>query len=322
VSRWRVRIPGAGVKVNIHPLVAATEVPAGETRPAQSAETVVLAFVGAAPTVRIDWTPRAEGAQGLQALVAVQSVQRVWIDEGVVRTRTKLAYEITRAPVDRLQFEVPVDQKVVNVFDANVRQWSVKTAGDVQTITIELFQPVRGTQPVLVELEQFASEAGRRELKAPVVRAVDVSRQQGILAVALAEGLRSEPLRRAGLSQMDIAEVQAATGEKAPAGDWTLGYRFASVPFELLLRVEAIEPSITADALLKARLEPESLKLAFQAVYTIEKAGVFRLELEVPPGFEVRNPRGQAVAGAAPVVVEGHHVEGAANDKLTINLGK
>ncbi|MBU0717438.1 MAG: hypothetical protein KJ749_04245, partial [Planctomycetes bacterium] len=30
VSRWRIRIPGAGVKVNIHPLIAATEVPAAE----------------------------------------------------------------------------------------------------------------------------------------------------------------------------------------------------------------------------------------------------------------------------------------------------
>ena len=64
VSRWRVVIPQAGVKVNLHPLIAATEVP-DEKGPGAAAvkkpdETVVLAFVGAAPEVRIDWTPKAE----------------------------------------------------------------------------------------------------------------------------------------------------------------------------------------------------------------------------------------------------------------------
>ena len=56
-----MRIPGAGVKVNIQPLLAATEVPAGEDGGKPADETVVLAFVGATPTVGIDWTPRTEG---------------------------------------------------------------------------------------------------------------------------------------------------------------------------------------------------------------------------------------------------------------------
>ena len=60
VSRWRVRIPEAGVKVNIHPLIAATEVPVEDA--AKPDETVVLAFVGAAPQVRLDGTPGAGGS--------------------------------------------------------------------------------------------------------------------------------------------------------------------------------------------------------------------------------------------------------------------
>ncbi len=75
VSRWRVTIPQAGVKVNLHPLIAATEVPA-EKKPEADAkkadETVVLAFVGAAAVVRIDWTPKAEGATGLTAVASVK----------------------------------------------------------------------------------------------------------------------------------------------------------------------------------------------------------------------------------------------------------
>ena len=84
VNRWRITIPQSGVKVNIFPLLAATEAPAettsqppadagdGDTTP-DNEQTVVLAFVGAAPEVRIDWTPKAEGAAGLAALATVQA---------------------------------------------------------------------------------------------------------------------------------------------------------------------------------------------------------------------------------------------------------
>ena len=62
--------------------------------------------------------------------------------------------------------------------------------------------------------------------------------------------------------------------------------------------VEKVQPRITVDSLLEARLLPERLALDLTAVYTIEKAGVFRLELDVPAGYEIRQVRGVAVAGA------------------------
>ena len=101
----------------------------------------MLAFLGAAPSVRIDWTPRAEGATGLDALVSVQAEQEVTIDEGVARTRVRLNYQISRAELAELKIEVPGDQKVVNVADANLRQWNVEPSGSNQTITVGLFQP-------------------------------------------------------------------------------------------------------------------------------------------------------------------------------------
>ena len=101
-------------------------------------ETVILAFVGAAPTVRIEWTPKAEGATGLTALASVQAEQQVWIQEGITRSRTNLAYAISRAELNQLAIEVPADYKVVNVFDPNVRQWSVEPAAPA---------PRRGSPP-------------------------------------------------------------------------------------------------------------------------------------------------------------------------------
>ncbi len=170
ISRWRVVIPQAGVKVNIDPLLAATEVPDAEPpteegagpSPAEAGRTVVLAFVGAAPVVGIQWTPKAEGAAGLEAIASVQAQQQVWITEGASRTRARLDYAISRAELAALTIEVPADQKVANVFDANVRQWSVEepdAGAKTKLIRVQLFEPAKGSQQVTVELEQFVEGA-------------------------------------------------------------------------------------------------------------------------------------------------------------------
>ena len=140
MNRWQIKIAEAGVKVNVHPNLSASDSltredgadmpPDPAAAPAAPAkETLVQAFVGAADYVRIDWTAKAEGAAGLAALATVQARQEVMIDEGVIRTRANLAYDISRADVTQLIVEVPADHNVVNVFDPNVQKWEKKAEG-------------------------------------------------------------------------------------------------------------------------------------------------------------------------------------------------
>ena len=341
VSRWKVRIPQSGVKVNLHPLIAATEVPPAAAtdskKPAE--ETVVLAFIGAAPTVEIDWTPKAEGATGLTALASVQSEQVVWIQEGITRARTNLVYTISRAELKELSLEVPAEYKVVNVFDPNVRQWSVEppaagapAGSGVQKITAQLFEPAKTTQAVVVELEKIAGrgtrEAGRRQetLKAPVVKALNVGRQQGFVVAQVSTELRAEAAKTTGLLQIDAAELPPALR----ATPWAFAYRYAAVPFDLEFGLEEVQPRITEESLVEARLEPEKLSLDVTAYYNIERAGVFKLELDVPEGFEVRSVTGTGGAmtpaagmqwvNYAATEVESHHLEGEKKNHLVVNL--
>lgn len=339
VNRWKVRIPEAGVKVDIQPMIAATEVVDESAGPASSddasneekppaQETVILAFVGAAPEVRIAWTPKAEGATGLAALASVQAEQQVFVAEGVTRTRTQFAYAISRAELSQLEIAVPGDQKVVNVFDANVRQWSVEKDGERQKITVQLFEPAKGSQNVLIELERFhaspeAAETGKEgpgtlQLDVPVLEAIGVGRQQGVVVVQVGEGLRAEASRKVGLVQMDTKELPSSLAKTA----WGFSYRYVAVPFQLTLDVEKIEPRITVDSLVEATLEPTRLALAVTAVYRVERAGVFRLEMEVPDGFTVRSVQGRKVGEANPVDVDTHHLVGDEKKHLVISLAK
>ena len=104
--------------------------------------------------------------------------------------------------------------------------------------------------------------------------------------------------------------------------DWAFSYRYASVPYELALDIEKVQPQITVDSLVEAALLPDRLTLDLTAIYTIEKAGVFRLELDVPAGYDVQRVRGANVAGATPVAVDSHYLEGAKKTRLVVNLSR
>lgn len=317
VNRWRVRIPERDVQVELQPLVATTEEPA--TAPAAD-ETVVLAFVGTAPTVRIDWVSRAEGAAGMIALASVETVERVTVQEGVIRTTAQVTYDIRRSAIDQLVIDAPADQKVVTVFNPNIRKWSVEVSGSSQRITAELFEPAQGIQGVTVELERFIEFKDAVELTAPVVAAVDVGRQHGIVAIVIAEGLRPDPVRWTGLSQTDAADVpKSATPDVTTA---TLLYRFDSVPFDLAMRIEKAEPRIKVEAIADVRLSPQSINLHYDAELNIEDAGVFQIEMQVPPEFDVVSVRGIRIGGAEPIAVESWKANDGDRRRLTIELSR
>jgi hypothetical protein len=323
VSKWQVRLDEPGVKIDIHPLIAASDVPAADPKQPKSE---ILAFVGAAETVRIDWTPRAEGATGLEVLAGVQTEEQVNIDETAIHTRATLLYTISRASLAQLKIDVPATHRVANVFDSNVKRWSVeKPAADpkadaakatTQRILIELFEPAKQTQSIVVELELIAEAAAARTSVIPVISAVDVARQQGVVVVQVADGLRAEPERRTGLIQLDSGELPNSMSTKR----WAFSYRYATVPFDLALKIEKVQPRITTELLVEADLQPDKLVLETKARINIEKAGIFTLELEIPKGFEISEARGFSGHELEPLAVDGFRVEGTDRNKVVFNL--
>jgi len=157
----------------------------------------------------------------------------------------------------------------------------------------------------------------------PVLKALNVGRQQGFVVVQVGTGLRAEAVRSGGLLQVDAGELPRGL----TSASWAFAYRYAAVPFELELSVEEVQPLVTVDSLVEARLEPNRLTMELTAIYTIERAGVFKLELERPAGFEVRQVSGREIAGgpagtAAAVAIHSHHLEGEKDSRLVVNLAR
>jgi hypothetical protein len=130
--------------------------------------------------------------------------------------------------------------------------------------------------------------------------------------------LRAETASQTGLLQLDAADLPSTLAR----GQWAFSYRYAALPFDLAFDVEKVQPRIVVDELVEAYLEPEQLTLDLLALYNIERAGVFQLELDVPAGYELRQVRGQAAAGAEAAAVDTYHLEEDDKTRLIVNLSR
>ncbi len=323
INRWRIHVPEAGMAVQVEPMIAASQAPPdpANTDPANTdpANTDLVAFVGAAPTVKISWNPKSEGASGLEAFATVQTEQQLVISEGVARSSVKLDYEISRAKLTQLVLEIPENQKVVNVFDRNVQRWNFEVVDGKQLVRVDLFEATQGQQSLLVELEQFSSAAeSSYEVLLPLVRAVGVGRQQGIVVVRVDEGQQGEAVRRAGLLQIDQNELP----EAMRATKWDFVYRYGAVPYELAINVKKVAPRISVAELVEADLSADKLVLNWQGLYTIEEAGLFQLRVDLPDGFDVRSVLGKSIAECEAAAVDSYHRVAPESNTWLVNLSK
>ena len=342
VNRWKIRVPGSDAKINVSPMIAASESPASnptatagdadataaddaepnDSKPNDSKpkadETVLWAFVGAAPEVSIRWTAKSEGASGMTALTSVQTAQQTHFAEGAVRTRAQVNYSISRAQLKQLIVDVPSDQKVVNVADANIRKWDVEVQDDKQRITVELFEPAEGQQALMIELEKFIDETMMQRIETPIIEAIGVGRQQGFVVTKVDPELRMELTAREGLLQIDASELPPTlAGQK-----WANAFRYSALPYKLELSLEKIKPRIEIDQLVEAYLMPSRLTLESYVVFDIQQTGVFQLEMDVPSGYTIEQVVGRAQGQAQPAAVESHDVTGQNNTRLQINLSR
>ena len=329
INRWKIMIQDPGVKVNVRPLVAATEIQDGAARDddpntppgpiAPATETVLIAFFGLTPQVHIDWTPRSEGAAGLTALATVQTRETVTIGEGSQRTQVTVNYSITRSELRELKIRIPLGQKISGVFDTNVRRWDVALAEGYQEITIELFEPVDAHQSISLELERFDLDVGMQNDSAdvliPEIEAVGVSRQQGLVMVKVEGDLRGDVATRTGLLQVDAAEVKAGPG-------WDFVYRYAALPYELILKIEKLQPRVTAQEYVSIQITPQQTRISVTTIMTVERAGIFQVDYQVPEGYRIRDVRGVAAGNVQAVMVENHHEVENAPGKYRVNFSR
>ena len=189
---------------------------------------------------------------------------------------------------------------------------------ELQTIEIELFEPTSGKQRLAVELEKFIDEINDAAITVPQIKANKVSRNSGVVLVNLSSGLRAEPDKKAGLLQMDVAELPNDVKNQK----WEFAYRYASLPFNLALNVKKVQPLVNVDQLVEVAIRPAKINVELSAVYDIQLAGIFQIDLNIPQDYQIREIRPLTRNGLTNIPVDTFYRDPNNKDHVIVTLGK
>ncbi|CAK0766530.1 conserved membrane hypothetical protein [Gammaproteobacteria bacterium] len=128
-------------------------------------------------------------------------------EEGVLHVRGLVDYEMTHGETGQLELELPAEAQVNRITTPTgaVSDWAVATGGNGRKqISVFLDRPVKGAFRLDLSYERLLGTGAeaRAPVTVPLLRAVGVHRQRGMVALLAGTELSLEPVEDAGLSRV------------------------------------------------------------------------------------------------------------------------
>ncbi len=308
VSQFELLIPEKGLEFAITPSAAysAVETPEGATR--------LLVYFGGAENVTVSWTHRV-GETALKPLLFAETKTEVRLGSGAVRTEVSLNYRILRAGVDALEIDVPANQQVLSVEGENIREWTVApnpapAAGApknsaLQRVKVALHTPARDTYSLRLKLERALGTLPEA-VPFPLIQAVGAERQTGTLALFTEPELTAEISGLKELTQQAAAPSPAdkARPDATPAGE----FRYLRVPYEGIVTIAGAKPQVEVTSQTLVVVNPDLLEVHALFDCVVKRAGIFGLQIDLPPGLGRVEATGGPVESFSVQTVEGREV--------------
>ena len=248
--------------------------------PGSKAASRVSGFLGADRMLAIRWQSKAAEVTR-KSLVTVDTAASALITPTVIKFTTALRYEILQAAVPRLTVALPASHALTRIQGEQIRDWQVKPDGERQVLTIEFIKPVEKACNVTLFSEQTVETTPLAATLIPP-QPLEVERESGSFTLT-ADDTTVEIDSAPGLRQVN-----------APAGALA-AYRFNGRPIAIQARIQRIAPVLKLADRATARLEETRLIVSHAFNLTVEKAGIYSLDLAVPPGFVVSEVKGEGI---------------------------
>ncbi len=287
VSRITFDVPEEGARVTVEPNLATTRTGAapGVTR--------VMAYAGAAESLKLTWKPRPVEVKVGPALVFADTITTANVEEAALRVRQEIAYTIHRAPVEAFDLSLVGDGRVLFVEGPGVASWERKGS----TLHVRLVEPAKKTCRLTVTLERDLPEG--KEIPAPRLRCLTaalgktvskVAREQGFVLVRAPSTVKVAT-RAEGLFRTDFRALPEACRSPAPLRAW----RHATSEWSLYLTAARIRPRIEIQSVARFTLDERSLTAMETLVYKVDRAPIFQARIGLPKDVEIRDVTRDAV---------------------------
>lgn len=258
-------------------------------RTAGASQTQLDAILGSGDRVDIHWTPRVKRVTDMVASIFAQHAALVTVGNGAVNTRSVIDYQVTQGELRQAKVLIPSGYRLLRVEGDSIRTWELTPEVQDELLVVELLKGVAPAYRLVVETEKVIDQLPTA-LQIVPPRVLNVIRETGIVGVRGTEELVLVMHEAGDLQRVDAAEFTKAYGEKETAV--ANAYRFLKPGFAIAAQAEPIAPQVEAVVRNAFHVGFDQVSLAATVNYTIKKAGLFTLRLEVPSAFRVDSVTG------------------------------
>lgn len=167
----------------------------------------------------------------------------LYAEEGVLHGRADIVYEITHGETNLLEIEIPKNAQVNRIDAPGVSDWSVSASDDADynLITVFLDREVKNDYVISVSYELLLGSGAQaaEPVAVPLLRAAQVHRQRGMVALLVGPELTLEPVSEDQLSGVGENQLPALVRNQLQQ---TVAHTYKYIDPAAQLVVKAVAP--------------------------------------------------------------------------------
>ncbi|MGI9242114.1 MAG: hypothetical protein ACR2RV_15050, partial [Verrucomicrobiales bacterium] len=185
-----------------------------------------------------------------------------------------LTVNITRSGIFKLSFPIPEGLDIEAASGDSLASHTESRQDGARIATLHLKGRTLGQQSFAITLAGAAPEA-QEEWAVPRFTIREAPRQTGQLLVVPEQGIRTQAVSRDHVSQLDARKLS----QNRPG---TLAFRLLEADWELTLRLESLDPWVTAQTLQDVTVREGLTRSHLGIAYSVENAAVKSLQIALP----------------------------------------
>ncbi|HEU6447761.1 MAG TPA: hypothetical protein VFV23_04915 [Verrucomicrobiae bacterium] len=255
-------------------------------------KTGVAAVLGSANQIELLWTPRMKHADEVAATIFCENRSLVAFGNGVENIRATLNYQIAQGELRQARVQLPAGQKLLRVNGSAIRDWEIENENNGQLLVVNFLNGISSSTKLMIETEKNLAALPVNETIA-VPHALDVKRETGLIALCGSDDLNLSIASVSGLQRVDAGEFLKA--EPGQTNRLASVFQFSKPEFALDVLAAAIQPEIESVVRNNFRVGAGQISLSATIDYTIKRAGIFSLRVELPENYRVENVSGRDI---------------------------
>ena len=269
ITRVEISVPGKRA-ISFEPAVPVTTTVTGED---DKAVTRASGYLPPSDAVVAQWT-ESRAAPEQRDHINSESYQLLTLEEGAIKSRVRIRYEVIRGKVKELPIAVPEGVMVNKVSGDGVDDWRPFVANEdtPRQVRVYLGRERTGKFEVELELETLVPKAEGSPIVLPLVRPIGAFREMGVVALFDGDKVGFAPVvfdearyRKAGQDALP-SEIRETLREKV-----NQAFKHVGEPGRLTSKVAAAKKrEVRFDATVKAVYEVSETSLIGRAAVLVE----------------------------------------------------